>query len=908
MSRMTQLYIQVNGEWREIDLFDNISIPLTFKVTEIREFGSKTSGYSLDFDIPHTANNAQVFGLNSELDVYESTFEVGKDYPCYLTDNTFTTFSGQFRLKKVIKKNRGAYIYYVGYLYGGSKNFIDELGDYKLIGNDDASKDLDFSDYTTPAEEMSLNDFGTRLNTKDTTGSGWGLTLIDKTNKAAVAFSGGAQTWWTDECTPYLYWIEIFKKIFDKTSYNFVSEFLEGTDYSSYLQDDRWKKTIGAYDVNSIIYPYMMNNETLATAMDIVSSVKQLQGYNCRTDAVVRTATLPINITASTWSLSGNRLSFNADYTLSETNVSSTLNNYIFTAPIGGRYKAHFKFPFRLRMQMAEKNTSTIIGATDVYNTAHLRGYDESDEHFDGTTSFYLELEVRKNGNTHISSPVDVLQTYENSYASDSNGIITLYEGTFDYDTTVSLADGDQLGVTTNMTCGIMYKWLDEETWDQWFTYDMFAIPVTDPITHVTTYNPVQPYKTFIEIYGQAEDVVIDIRNEEGFQEGMDFDPTAILNPKTSWNDVVTAMAKAFNLYIEDVSGKTNYKDGSIYPPNTLRIEPYEIYYAPELGNGQSNIKDWTDKIDWETVEYRRFDDYLYNIQSFTKKQDGDYFNENYNKTYILPYGDRNVKGQFCTSTDKNEIPLNVSSNLCGIVNNDTDTLQCPKVFSLDNNGNVDAKKEYSDGMFFLWYNDMQANTDIQQNYFLLIRSRISGNTSVRYTYYCADTLNEGYGLDTANLNWGQVSEYYQNMKGTKQTYNDLYTAFYKKEYEEKTAPDARIMKANIYLTAYDIYMLQMSDTIVINGNAYHIIEINQWKDAETPTQIELLKVRPSSSTATPQQKVATAQPQAKVPVPVDTTALINEVAQLRSTVASLSSSVTALQNASSQPQTELKP
>lgn len=896
--RRTQLYIKVNNQWSEIDLFDDIVVPITMKVTDIRKFGSKTSSFSLDFDIPHTNNNAQVFGLNSEIDVYESTFEVGKDYPAYMTNDTFTVFDGQFRLKKVIKKNNGTYIYYVGYLYGGAKNFVDALGTDKLIGNDDPSKDLNFSEYAVTASEMTLQDFYYYLQSHDTAGGGWGLTLLDKTNKAAQAFSGGSQQWYTDECTPYLYAREIFDKLFYGTGYTYVSEFMQGTDFSTYIHDPRWANGIGKYDVNSLIYPYMRHNSTLHNPEAVSSKIEQIfPNVTCKL-AEAYTQSDYIYSHIEYLSDLKNVVNFPTDkYTLTENGVTSTQTAYKFVCPLHGNYKIKISFPFTAKSKFAQFDYNSTSerwefarqltsGEVAKINTSQM-----------ADTNYSYGVYIRKNSTTIASAGIPTTAC-GGQYTLDSNASVTFGSSSIDYNSVITLNVGDVITINTWFQIKVMYLYYTSET--SYYTNTMFYTP-----SGSSTNKVIYPYPFTVEMGSSTDDVIVDIERQEGFYEESPFDPTAILNPNTTKIDYFNNFVRMFNMYVEDVSGKVNYKTGGIYPPNTLRIEPYQIYYAPELGTGQTNLKDWTDKIDWESVEYRRCDDYLYNIQSFTKKQDKDFYNDNYDSTYVTPYGNRKVKGVYCTTNDKNEIGLNVSANLCGIVNNATDVLQCPKVFALDKSGNIDTKKEYSDGIFFIWRNYMNANTDLTTNYTLKLQSRLHSGSGSYYNmtnYYCADTLNKGYGADDANLNWGGTETYYQNMKGTIPTYNDLYNAFYAKEYDEKTAPDATIMRANAYLTAQDIYNLQLSDMIICNGNYWHILEVSQWKDEKTPCQIELIKTKPSTSPTVARSKPPVLLDPPVLPIATDISALLQQLNQANEQIAELNEQIAEREPADSVP------
>lgn len=826
--RNNQLYINVNNSWCEIDLFEDTTIPITLKVTEVKNFASRNTGYSTEFNIPHTNNNAKTFGLVSDINIYRGTFEVGKDYPAYITNGGITTFEGQFRLKRVIKRNSGSYIYYVGNMFGGTKNFVDTLGNKTLTGNEDPADDLDFSEYDTLETDMKLNDFGRRLQSRLLNGTGWGLTLLDKTNKAAQAFSDGSQTWYTDECTPYLHAREIFEKLFEGSGYTYVSDFLQGTDYSSYLQDSRWKNTIGKFDVNSLIYPYMLHNSTIKHLNPVSTELFQVTS---NANSELFKTSVPPQYPFGVWSIyngtyNNYTVNFDSnDYNITNTGVNIPLSTWRFVCPKTGVYTIDVKLPVGIKTQFYTDRYNRIIVGQQTSNVTDR--------------SFTYWFSLMKNGRNLVQRAQ--VQNYPEHYEIDANGWATLVpQQELKYSGNVTLVAGDVIQIY----CAIDLIWFTDE-WDETAERYRRIFSFTTPISGGNT--ELRPINiTFESLYNDQNNSVIKIVQSGGFYEESSFSPNSILNRKTKKIDFFNNFVKMFNLYVEDVSGKKNYKTGGIYPPNTLRIEPYEIFYAPELGTGQSNIKDWTDKIDWENVEYRRCDDYLYNIQNFTKTQDGDFYNANYNSTYKLPYGNREVVGEYCTKDDKNNIELKVSSNLCGVVNNSTDTLQCPKVFSFGKTGNVDPKKEYSDGIFFIWRNYMNENTDMGINYTMKLQSRLSGSYRNVSDYFCADTLNKGYGTDDANLNWGDTSVYYQNLKGAIPTYNNLFNAFYAKEYAEKTSQDAIILKAKVYLNSLDINTVQMSDTIILDGDHYHILEITQWEEENKPCEIELIKTIPN--------------------------------------------------------------
>ena len=841
--RKTRLFIKVNNKWEEVELYEDIIIPVTLKVMNLKTFGQKSASYSSDIEIPHTSHNSQVFRLIEELNTYNGTFELSRNYEAYIEVDGVTTFSGQFLLKKIYKKRSGTYIYYVGSLYSNSKNFIDRLGNYTLTGNDAADEDLDFSEYDTLAADMQLANFVDRLQSFDTGGYDWGLTLIDKTNKAAEGFSTltGRQQWYTDECTPYLHSIEIFNKIMSKTGYRYTSEFLSG-DGSNYLtQDPRWADTMGKFNVYQMIYPYMKFNGNMHLTDNITNSVSQRDPSTASciySSQFYNESSLEYNQLLS-WSPNFN----SNDFTIVNTGTTSTLNDYYFTAPKNGYYNVNWNLNLSVKIDMRYTWNDGLAGDPTWEFKCH------------GRKQYTVYIGVEKNGRI-IGTSIQEQGRIENQYfitqaisplTGLQEGQIEIKSGTVKYQNkSLWLQEGDVIKLYCWVEIPVKYQNYSEES--GFVTYYCFYRTMGEGEAQII--RNYYPKYIEVQITGGGDPIIENTLND-GFYEGNDFFPTAILNPKTTKLQYVQNFMKAFNLYIEDVSGKMNYKTGEYYLPNTLRIEPYELYYNPDVQYG-SNVKDWTDKIDWESVEYRRVDEYLTNIQYFTKIQNGDYYNAEFNDTYALPYGNKEVVGPYCTSDDRNEIELKVSSTLCGIVNSDTDVLQCPKVFTLDNNNAVQTKKDYADGMFFIWNNNMAANTTGRTNYTVQVQSRLSAVRSTNITqYYCADTLNAGYGTDTANLNWGPTEIYYQNCKNTTPSNNDLFNAFYRKMFNDYTAPDARIMVADIHLNSLDIANFQMSDIVIVDGVKWRCIEIKEWKNEDVPAEITLVKILPEESVST---------------------------------------------------------
>ena len=88
--RTSRLFIKLGGNYKELDLFDNITIPLNYSVSEIRDISKRSTNYSLDIDIPNTKNNAKLFDHIYKVEAFGGSIEMLKKYECVLQVNDVT--------------------------------------------------------------------------------------------------------------------------------------------------------------------------------------------------------------------------------------------------------------------------------------------------------------------------------------------------------------------------------------------------------------------------------------------------------------------------------------------------------------------------------------------------------------------------------------------------------------------------------------------------------------------------------------------------------------------------------------------------------------------------------------------------------------------------------------------------
>lgn len=131
----TQLVLNLNGLWQQLDLYDDIPISVMIQETDITDFQGRKSAYTKQFTVPATAANSKIF---------EMYFEVnGIDFNPLVKIDASVLYRGTEIFKGICRLNSVT----VGptktefdvYLMGDVADFISELKDLNLA-------QLDWSD------------------------------------------------------------------------------------------------------------------------------------------------------------------------------------------------------------------------------------------------------------------------------------------------------------------------------------------------------------------------------------------------------------------------------------------------------------------------------------------------------------------------------------------------------------------------------------------------------------------------------------------------------------------------------------------------------------------------------------------------------------------------------------------
>lgn len=849
-------------QYQEVDLYDDIDIPITYNVGDVRDISKKDANWSLTIRMPNTQNNAQLFELNNDISRYNSTFEMLKQYPAFVEVGCNRTFAGYFKLTKVII-NDNKEVSYEGNLYSNVIEFMVRLGTTTLRGNADPADDLSFSEYTTVLDADTLYD-KTDMFVWDTSttpwtavgekpyGRGWYCAIVDKYNFNAAKYSRqlvqypspiGIKTVYPlyyDELTPYLFYKEIWDKIFRWAGYNYVSGFIDGTnnpttfDFSHLAYPDlQWEsaldntytKVIQDNNVgiaNSSVQCYWHQNSSLIYPTD------ECNGY---VDCYANTS---------------------GDLTIDEVgaNVSSFGTFFRETINKGGIYTLNLSIPFDVWIHITDQSGNYDLSSTDTVIVDDTVEYEVR-----------IQLVLRRGGVDTAIAEKRIVQNYESSY-NVIGGICKILEDTFTESKTLYLMNGDELffkyyyifpcGGLKNTGGFVNYNWVAH---------------LQDPSPGIDGLRVgIRNYIQFL--MSDQDSIQYELQLVDDFEIGSEYDPTVILDPKESKVDFITNIIKKFNLYIEDVTDKKD-ENGVYYRdyPNIrqsepiLRIEPRNAYY-----DNNSTVRDWTTKTDVSTIEFERIDNYIYKLIDLNDDNDKTYYTEDYaNYLYIEgEFGEKKIKSPFNTSADeKTEIKTKLGQTMVDKYRGECTFRQVPKIFTFNDiiTGEIKTDKHYDSRMLFVnningtdWL-DLGSEDELIGLFFRdhsgidwIDPDNTDVNRSPFFSYILLSHFNNPFGKDTADLNFGRANWYYQNLLGTQPTDNNAYYVFYKQMIDDYNSPEARLMRCKMYLKSSDIRDLQLSDTIIVNNVAYHINKIKQWKSEYEPVEVELIKIIQSTS------------------------------------------------------------
>jgi hypothetical protein len=279
--------------------------------------------------------------------------------------------------------------------------------------------------------------------------------------------------------------------------------------------------------------------------------------------------------------------------------------------------------------------------------------------------------------------------------------------------------------------------------------------------------------------------------------------------------DFFISVLKMFNLLVTEDKNKTNH----------LIIEPYIDFWS-------GSILDWSDKMDRsKVIKIKPMSEVNARYYNFKYKQDNDFYNEDYRKKFNEGYGDRIYDNglEFAKDTESVEV-IFASSPLFGT--NTTD-----KVFpAIYKKSNENTKEDPMDHVVRIM--QIKKVTSVASWSILNLATNLGSNTSYLY----AGHLNNPT-TPTDDINYGAPQQLYFNLTSGDLS-NNLFNTYYSSYLAEITDKDSRLLTAFFNLTDIDIFNLDFSKFIFIDGGLYRINKIIDYSPENNElTKVDLLRV-----------------------------------------------------------------
>lgn len=335
----TTLLLYLNGEWKLVDLYEELPISVVIQETDVTDFTGRKSPYTKQFTVPGTNNNNRVF---------EEYFEVnGIDFDPLVKISAVVQyrgtdiFNGTLRLQAVIVNDN--FIDYEVYIIGEVGDFISEIKDITLqeLNYTDLLHELTY-DNVTLSWEAKDNDTDGLLGGKIiypmvNCGLPYGPGLTGGTNTFpdfSYSFSSSGQSFSLSGnpmsvkyFKPAIRLYEVVDRVFGATSYEWTSDFMETEYFKS-------------------IYMDTFSNGQLSI----------------ETASAVTNQNLFISYTNNkTYEYVGNR-TFSLPFSVFFPGGTDPLNN--FFAPLGGRFRAPYtgNYSFNVRFNYESQDFLQLQG------------------------------------------------------------------------------------------------------------------------------------------------------------------------------------------------------------------------------------------------------------------------------------------------------------------------------------------------------------------------------------------------------------------------------------------------------------------------------------------------------------------------------------------------------------------
>jgi hypothetical protein len=287
--------------------------------------------------------------------------------------------------------------------------------------------------------------------------------------------------------------------------------------------------------------------------------------------------------------------------------------------------------------------------------------------------------------------------------------------------------------------------------------------------------------------------------------------------------DFFLSICKMFNLYV--------YQDN--INDKQINIAPYIDFYSDAV----TNSIDWSQKIDTgSTMSIKPMSQLNARYYAYKYTPDTDYYNDNYLKKYGQTYGDYLYDSEFdfVKDTASTQIIFAPSILFQPTGHGHADKYYTT-IFKLSNNN---TQEDPMDSVIRIL---MAKKLSIAHSWHIRSGSGSGGILATLTTYGYAGHLDDPTN-PTVDINFGAPKE----LQFPASTYptNNLFNTYNLPYILEITNIESKLLACRVYLTSVDIYNLDFSKYIWINGVLFRLNKIESYDPTDyNTTQVNLLKV-----------------------------------------------------------------
>jgi hypothetical protein len=282
--------------------------------------------------------------------------------------------------------------------------------------------------------------------------------------------------------------------------------------------------------------------------------------------------------------------------------------------------------------------------------------------------------------------------------------------------------------------------------------------------------------------------------------------------------DFFLSVCKMFNLYV--------YQDN--INEKQINIAPFIDFYSDAV----TNSLDWSQKIDIaSTMSIKPMSQLNARYYAYKYTPDSDYYNDNYLKKYGQSYGDFIYDSEFDFVKDTASTQIIFAPTVI-ILHSGQDKYHS-SIYKLSNNNTVEDPMDSVIRVLMAKKITGVTQWKIQED---------GGGTLATITAYGYAGHLDDPANPTIDLNFGAPKE----LQFPASTYptNNLFNTYHKPYILEITDMESKLLTCKVYLNALDIYNLDFSKYIWINGVLFRLNKVEAYDPtAFKTTQVNLLKV-----------------------------------------------------------------